>query len=227
MDNNFEEINLSEILAVLASRWWIVFFAMLLCLIIAGGYTFYLTEPVYQSDTSLYVGKKVDTQGAIAYNDLILADRLVNDYRELVKSRLVTGMVIKELDLEMTSGTLARMINVNSKKDTRLIEITAENTDPEMAMKTANKIAEVFKEKVVEIMDVENVKVIDQAILPTSPVRPNVRLNLAISLVLGFMLGVFIVFVAEYFDRSVKTPEDVKKAVGLPVIGMIPEFSEE
>ena len=126
MENNFEEINLSELITILAKKWWALITSALLCIIISAIFTFFIADPVYQSDTSIYVGKELSAQSAIAYNDLILADRLVNDYRELVKSRLVTGMVIEKLGLNMTSGELAKKINVTSIKDTRLIQITAE-----------------------------------------------------------------------------------------------------
>jgi capsular polysaccharide biosynthesis protein len=227
MENNFEEIKLSELITMLAKKWWVLITSALLCIIISAIFTFFIADPVYQSDTSIYVGKELSVQSAIAYNDLILADRLVNDYRELVKSRLVTGMVIEKLGLNMTSGELAKKINVTSIKDTRLIQITAEDTYPERAKDIANTIAAVFREKVVEIMDVENVKVIDEAILPISPVRPNIKLNFAIALVLGVMIGIFVVFALEYFDKTIRTVEDVKNAIELPVIGVIPDFSEE
>jgi capsular polysaccharide biosynthesis protein len=227
MENNFEEINLSDLIAILVRKWWVLFFSVFLCIVFSAVYTFFITDPVYQSDTSIYVGKEVHAQSAIAYNDLILAERLVNDYRELIKSRMVTGMVIEELGLNMTSGELAKKINVSSIKDTRIIQITAEDTYPERARDIANMIAAVFKEKVVEIMDVENVKVIDEAILPINPVKPNVKLNFAIAFVLGIMIGIFVVFVMEYFDKSIKTAEDVKKTVELPIIGMIPDFLDD
>lgn len=53
------------------------------------------------------------------------------------------------------------------------------------------------------------------------PIKPNVKMNLAISVVLGLMMGVFLAFVLEAFDNSMKTPADVEK-LGLKVIGMIP-----
>lgn len=227
MENTFEEIDLSKLLKILARKWWLVLAFMLVSLILSGAYTFFISNPVYQSDTSIYVGKEVDAQAAIAYNDLILAERLVNDYRELAKSRLVTGMVIEELGLDTTSDELARKIDVTSIKDTRLIRITAADANPEMAMNIANTTATAFREKVIDIMDVENVKVIDDAVKPSVPIKPNVKLNFAIAMILGVMMGILTIFIIEYFDKTIKNTEDVKNTVGLPVIGIIPDFQEE
>ncbi len=45
---------------------------------------------------------------------------------------------------------------------------------------------------------------------------------MAIAGVLGLMLGMFLVFLLEYLDNTIKTPEDVERYLGLPVIGTIP-----
>ncbi len=228
MENSrFEEINLKDLLNILAQRWWIVGICLGLCIILVSAVTIFMMVPVYQADTSLYVGKVIDTQGtAIAYNDLILGDRLVSDYRELVKSRQITGMVIEELGLDISPSQLAAKLNVSSKKDTRIIEITAQDTNPQRAMLIADAIAETFRERVIEIMHVENVQIIDKAVLPKTPVKPNKRMNLAVAMVLGLMTGLALVFLIEYFDRTVKTPDDIKNQLGIPVIGVIPDFEK-
>lgn len=225
-NNRFEEISIQDIVAILAKRWWVVAITLGIGVILIGIVTIFFIDPVYQADTSLYVGKDIESQGAIAYNDLVLGDRLVSDYRELAKSRQITGIVIKDLDLEMTSAQLAAKINVTSKRDTRIIEITVQDTNPRTAMKIANSIAETFQLKAIEIMRVDNVQIIDEAIEPLYPIKPNKKLNLAIAVMLSMMIGVAIVFLIEYFDKTIKTPEDIKDQIGLPVIGVIPDFDK-
>ncbi len=69
-----------------------------------------------------------------------------------------------------------------------------------------------------------NIRVIDKALLPTKPVRPNLPLNIAVAALLGLFIGVGLAFLLESNDTSVKTPEDVEAVLGLPVLGQIPEF---
>ncbi len=226
MDNQFEEISLSEILYILAKRWWAVFIITGVCIAFAAVYTFFFLEPIYQADTSLYIGKRMDSQNSIAYNDLIIGERLANDYREIVKSRFITGLVIEKLDLALSSKELAQKISVQSKKDTRLINIFVEDKSPARAMEIADAVAETFKEKVLDIIDEEHVQIIDKAILPQNPIKPNKKVNIAISFVLGVMLGCFVVFAFEYFDKTIKSVDELKRYVDLPVIGVIPKFEE-
>ncbi|NLY36248.1 MAG: hypothetical protein GX046_03310 [Tissierellia bacterium] len=77
-----------------------------------------------------------------------------------------------------------------------------------------------------EIMLVENVQIIDKAILPKNPIKPKKLMNIAIAGVLGLMLGVFITFIVEFLDNTIKSKEDIEKYLGLPVLGMIPDDKE-
>ncbi len=59
--------------------------------------------------------------------------------------------------------------------------------------------------------------------LATAPSKPNYRLNLIVGAVFGMMAGVVVAFLSNYFDTSIKTLEDAERALGLPVLGVIPQ----
>lgn len=189
--------------------------------------TTYYMVPMYQADTTLYVGKNADEQGA-NINDLNIGASVVLDYREIAQSRLVASTVINELGLAdyYSVDGLAASISVEQKSETRIIVISFRSPDPQMAMNITNKVAEVFQQKITDIMRVENVQVIDKAELPLSPVSPNRSTNLMIGILLGLMIGTGIVLLREYLDNTIKTTEDVEKCTGLPVIGTIPVFQQ-
>lgn len=62
------------------------------------------------------------------------------------------------------------------------------------------------------------------ALVPTTPIRPNKRLNLSIGLVVGFLLGVTAVLIMENLDTSIDTIEDVEKYLELPVLAVVPHI---
>lgn len=225
MENEISSLDLKEIIQSIIRKWYIPFISTVLCLAAAFVISFYVIDPVYQSSTTLYIGKNIDKTTDITYNDLMLGSQLVKDYRELVKSRFISRTVIEQLGLkDMNIEQLSQKLDVKNKNDTRIIEISTKDTNPKLAMDITNAVAEVFKTKVVDIMQVESVQIIDKAEEPTSPISPNKKLNLAIAFVLGLFLGVFIVLAIEYFDNTAKTPEDIEKYLDLPVIGTIPVF---
>lgn len=67
-----------------------------------------------------------------------------------------------------------------------------------------------------------SVRLVDPAILPSFPIRPNLPLNLILALVAGLTLGLAVAFLREYRDKSVHTRKDVLFATGAPVLGLIP-----
>lgn len=223
-----DALELKDLLLIIKKRLWLIVVITLATSALSAILSFFLMNPVYQSDTSLYIGRSMDNQSSIGYNDLMLNTQLVNDYRELVKSRMVTSIVLEKLSLkDMTLEQLSEKLNVESKQNTRLIVISAQDEDPVLARDIANTVAEVFMEKVVDIMRVENIQIIDTAEIPEAPVKPNRLMNIAIATLLGFMLSTGIVFLVEYMDDTIKTPDDVQKYLGLSVVGTIPVFNEE
>lgn len=67
------------------------------------------------------------------------------------------------------------------------------------------------------------VKVVDGATPGLRPVRPNLVLNLALGIVFGLLMGVGLAFFIEYLDTSVKTIDDVERAMDATVVGVIPQ----
>ncbi len=69
-----------------------------------------------------------------------------------------------------------------------------------------------------------NIHVVDNAIVPRSPVKPRIFLNLALGLALGLGLGVGLAFFQEYLDKTLKSSDDVEHLLRLPSLGMLPKF---
>lgn len=72
-----------------------------------------------------------------------------------------------------------------------------------------------------------NVKVVERPSVPTVPIRPNKKRGVTLFAMLGLMLGLGVAFVVEDLDDVIKTPEDLKLRLGLPVIGFVPKIEEE
>jgi uncharacterized protein involved in exopolysaccharide biosynthesis len=73
-------------------------------------------------------------------------------------------------------------------------------------------------------LETNNVRVVEEAAPPTVPVKPRKLWNLLLSVVAGLALGIAVAVAIDYFDTTVKTPDDVERYLGLPVIGIVPVF---
>jgi capsular exopolysaccharide synthesis family protein len=67
------------------------------------------------------------------------------------------------------------------------------------------------------------VEITDQAEPGVKPVSPNLTLNIALGIIVGLIVGVGLAFFIEYLDTSVKTIDDVERALQSPVLGVIPQ----
>jgi len=78
--------------------------------------------------------------------------------------------------------------------------------------------------KISEAGVVGSAVIVDKAITPINPVKPNKKLTLAIGAVLGFFLGILVVFIRESLDRTINDEEFVRRVLkGEPVLGRVPE----
>jgi len=71
---------------------------------------------------------------------------------------------------------------------------------------------------------VTNVQVVEEAIVPKVPVAPRKARNILIAVVAGLIVGVGLAFFLEYYDTSIRTPEEVERYLGLPTLGVVPLF---
>ena len=68
-----------------------------------------------------------------------------------------------------------------------------------------------------------NLSVLDRAIPPSEPISPNVALNLASALALGLFLAISFAIIRDSIFRMIRTPDDIVRTLGLPVLGTLPD----
>ncbi|AUN15282.1 YveK family protein [Paraclostridium sordellii] len=219
-----ETIDLREYFYIIKKRVWIIALITVLAMITSGIISFFVLSPVYEANTTLIVNTEQNksTNNMITGDQLNVTQKLTLTYGEIIKSRAVLDSVIEKLDLNMDYSELEKIITISPVKDTQIISVTVQNTNPKLAKDIANTIPKVFTKEVKRITKANSVEVIDKAITPENPVKPNKTINMAISIVLGIMVGIFIVFVLEYMDNKIKTPQDIEKYIDLPILGVIP-----
>ena len=105
------EIDLSELFHAIFSKFAVIVIVAVLFGGIAFGYTKIAVKPMYTSSTKVYILNKPETN-ALSTNDLAFASYLARDYKVLLVSNPVLKEVISELNLNMTTKTLASRISV-------------------------------------------------------------------------------------------------------------------
>ncbi|MGB4564480.1 MAG: Wzz/FepE/Etk N-terminal domain-containing protein [Dethiobacteria bacterium] len=221
-----QELDLRDLWHMVANRWQFIVVIPLVAMLISAVVSIFFITPQYQSSATLLVLKQQPEQ-SLQYSDLQISRQLVQTYREIARSRRVLDSVIDNLKLDYSYGQLREKVEVTSVRDTEVIHITVTDPNPRLARRIANQVADSFKAQTEEIMQLESVTILDYAVIPSRPVSPRIPLNIAIALVVGLMVAAGLVFLLEYLDNTVKTPEDVQEYLGLPVLGIIPYVEEE
>lgn len=75
----------------------------------------------------------------------------------------------------------------------------------------------------VELPKTVMVQIVERAVPGATPVKPNKPLNIALGVIIGLVVGIGLAFFIEYLDTSVKTIDDVERALQSPVLGVIPQ----
>ncbi|MBO7435665.1 polysaccharide biosynthesis tyrosine autokinase [bacterium] len=75
-------------------------------------------------------------------------------------------------------------------------------------------------------MENYNVRIVDYSEVPTSPIKPNAINNLIMGFVIGLVLGLGLTFFLEYWDDTLKTPDDVERFLHMPVLGTVPKMAK-
>jgi len=73
-------------------------------------------------------------------------------------------------------------------------------------------------------VDANNVSVVDSALAPGGPFSPNLFRNLLLAAFAGMALGVFLAFLFEFLDDTLKRPDEIEKHLGIGVLGVIPRL---
>lgn len=75
-------------------------------------------------------------------------------------------------------------------------------------------------------LDADNVRRLDPALVPEQPVSPSLQVNIMVAGTLALMVGLGLVVLVTFLDRTVKSAEDAQQAAGVPVLGVIPMLAE-
>lgn len=135
-------MELRKLVAVIWQRLWLIVLAT--ALVTGFSYVFSTTATrIYQAATTIEVNYGADPRSD-AYSSVLVGQKAAQTYVEEVRSPQLARDVATALGLNMSPATLLNMVSVEQVRDTQLIKLTVESSNPEMAQAIANKMAELF-----------------------------------------------------------------------------------
>jgi polysaccharide biosynthesis transport protein len=220
-------MDLRHYLRVLRKHVVLILAATLLCA--AGAIVTSIgTTPVYEGTAKLLIVAETDPADGVssALQGTMLSQQLIESFAQILASRAIAEAALRLDPSPLTPSQLQAKVHAEPVTDTLLIDLKVEDADPGTAKRLTNSVARAFIASIPRLQTGSSLRVslVEAALTPSQPVRPQTRLNLILGLLLGLTLGVGLAFLREFLDRSVRTPEELEAAAGFPVVGTIPPF---
>ena len=195
----------------------------------------------YDSQLSLLTEKLTTAQQQLT----ALGKELTPEHTEVKKTQAIVDIVKTQLD-EKIDGIL---IGLKSRTDRAKAQMDKAEADAKAAQRELNRLIDIYRPYFEAKLDIQNlqrikdaltikiaseiiesaqpvsqsVTVTDEAVMNRRAVKPNIPLNLGLGVVVGLIVGIGLAFFIEYLDTSVKTIDDVERALQAPVLGVIPQ----
>jgi succinoglycan biosynthesis transport protein ExoP len=155
--------------------------------------------------------REVDGQLADAQKTLIAITQ--QDY-ETAQNRL--SILQSNLDQQKTEA--------NNEAE-KLVEYSILQNDANANKQLYDGILEKLKEATVTAgLQSSNIRIVDKALIPTTPSGPQRTRNILLGLLVGLVGGIGLAIFREYLDNTIKTPDDVERLTGLPSLAVVPSL---
>ena len=235
MSNRNDEIEI-DLLKLFKEMWRHALVIILVALLVASAVfavTALFISPTYEATASFYVNNSSISIGSMSYSisagELNASNALVNTYIYILKSRTTLEDIIEKAQLPYTSEQLAKMINTKVVTGTAAFDVTVTTLSPTESEKIANTIAEVLPERISEIVDGSNVRIVDYAIIPAHRAGPSYAKNLLIGFLAGAVLAAGVVAVRfiinEQNDQLIHSTDELRQLYpDIKVLAMIPDM---
>ena len=161
---------------------------------------------------------------------MIAAESDLEAVRESVLTqmkRIATSIESNYLVAKSKENSLEKALT-NSKSDVRNLNRTEFTlSEYQREVHTNRQLYEAFFNRVSETsatgdLQTANARVVDPAIKPVVPVKPNKKLIVLLALVVSGMFGVALAFLLDILDSTIKNLDDVERKLDVPMLGLLP-----
>lgn len=223
------EIDLGRVFRAVMDRAWLVVLVLVLCAVLTFVGTFFFITPQYKAAAMFYVNNSNlslgDTSVSISSGDLTTSRNLVDSYIVILNTRATLNDVIDYAGTNRTYKELKEMISAESVNETEIFQVSVTSPDPQEAERIANAIAYILPKRIGTIIDGTSAKVVDAAVIPSSPSSPSYTKNTLVGFLLGFVLTVGVIALREIFDITIRTEDDMAQVCRHPILAAVPDMN--
>ncbi len=226
-------MELKAYIQILWRRWWLV--ALVPVLVLAGVlYQAVRSHPSYTATAQMSVTRQPeqDTVPAYRYDEyynLLSSEFILDDLVDITRGNVFAGDVAKTIaekdQVTISSGEIQG--SLSSSRKNRILTINARASTPERAIMIAQAATATLEQKTTSYFGfnpAERGAIITTVQQPLSAAASTSRQQLifVLEVIVALFAGVLLAFLVDYLDDTLRSPEMVSAALGMPVIGIIP-----
>jgi len=154
-------------------------------------------------------------------------DQLISDEKKSIIDQMGNDYnAARQREMLLTQALDQQKIEANQMSE-RLVEYNILKREAEANKTLYDGMLTKLKEaNIAGALKSSNIRVVDPAMVPSTPTRPAKARNIALAFIVGLVGGIGLALLREYLDNTVKTPDDVESLSRLPSLAVVPAFSE-
>ncbi|WP_291633836.1 Wzz/FepE/Etk N-terminal domain-containing protein [Clostridium sp.] len=214
--NNESNVGYKEFINVIKRGKWTILLITLLATLVALSISLYLmksAKPVYQTKTSVIIGKK---------EDIVNAKGFISTFEEIANSSTIAKNASVALKGSLSPLKVKKSYEISVSDSTPILTITASGESQKESMQIAKAVYTSFSKEVLRVYPSQTMKIMENSVQNDVSNSKFKFLNVILAFLLGLFLSVFGVTFVGYFDEKIRTKDDVEKYLGLNVIGNLP-----
>jgi len=150
---------------------------------------------------------------------------LLNSLPQIINSDFIKGLKKEEME------TASQLALLQGKYTDNHPEVIAIRKKLETIQKTIDRetkrLLQSIKIDLSGQFSANNIRIIDEAVVPLNPYMPRKLLNIAIGFFAGIFFGIFITLLLEFIDQTAKTSKDIEDKFKIPLLGFIPHEKQK
>lgn len=236
MNNNEREstIDLKRILFILLGKKWIILAVSVVFAIAIGLYTEICIDEQFTSVATMFVqNKDVDGENSsstISSSDMIASSSLAKVCQDIFTSDRMLVKVEKsltELGYSVDKKQLKNMITITSTNENQVMNVKVVSAEPMLSQEIASLVAENANDVYKDIVKIGSVEIISDATYSEIPSSPNLKRNIALGFIIGFVLMCAAIIIADLLDTKIKPQDNLIEIYGIPLFAEIMDFDLE
>lgn len=209
---------------------------LILLISLVSGVAFYfglylVVSPFYTAGVTVYINNSQETNPEIKKNvtqtDLLVSEILIPTYISVLRSNIALEDIIERSGLSgYTTEDINNSMLTYPVSGTAILKIYFNDKSAQNAAVLANTVIDTLSEVVSKQIEGSSIGVIDYATVPSLPSSQNSGKNAVIGMILGFIASLLYFHITDMKNSVVTSEETLKKAVNLPVLGIVPYLLE-